>query len=44
MYNYLIWPGACDFKQEISLFGQYIKEQIDLLVLKIENAENHVYL
>ena len=43
MYNYFIWPGAYDFKQEIGLLLKYIKEQIDLLLLKIENAENQIY-
>jgi hypothetical protein len=36
MYNYLIWPGAYSFKQEIGLFLEYIKKQIDELMKKIE--------
>ena len=44
MYNYFIWPGACSLRQEISLLWEYIKEQIDLLILKIENAENKFYM
>jgi len=31
MYNYLVWPGAYSFKNEIGLFIQFIKEQVDEL-------------
>jgi hypothetical protein len=36
MYNYLIWPGAYSFAQEISLFLKFFKEQIELLEKKLE--------
>ena len=39
MKTYFLWPGAYDFKQEISLFLQYFKEQIDLLLFKIQETE-----
>ncbi len=35
MYNYLVWPGACSFRQEITLFLRYFREQIESLEKKI---------
>jgi hypothetical protein len=35
MYNYLIWPGAYSFKQEITLFLRFFREQIEELEKKI---------
>ena len=29
MYGYIAWPGAYSFKEEISLFMSYCKEQIE---------------
>ena len=29
MYGYVAWPGAYSFKEEISLFMAYCKEQIE---------------
>lgn len=39
MYGYMIWPGAYSFKEEVGLFMEYLKEQIDYLLKKIEEAE-----
>lgn len=39
MYVYMIWPGAYSFKEEVGLFMEYLKEQIDDLLKKIEEAE-----
>ena len=39
MYGYMIWPGAYSFKEEGGLFMEYLKEQIDDLLKKIEEAE-----
>lgn len=39
MYGYMIWPGAYSFKEEVGLFMEYLKEQIDDLLKKIEEAE-----
>lgn len=40
MYSYMLWPGAYSFKDEIGLFMKYLKEQIDELMKKIEEAED----
>lgn len=40
MYGFVAWPGAYSFKNEIGLFLKYIKEQIDDLMKKIEDAED----
>ena len=39
MYGYMIWAGAYSFKEEVGLFMEYLKEQIDDLLKKIEEAE-----
>ena len=39
MKTYFLWPGAYNFKQEIALLLQYFKDQIDLLLFKIQEAE-----
>lgn len=39
MYGYMIWPGAYSFKEEVGLFMEYLREQIDDLLKKIEEAE-----
>lgn len=39
MYGYMIWPSAYSFKEEVGLFMEYLKEQIDDLLKKIEEAE-----
>ncbi len=39
MYKYCIWPGTYSFKQEIGLFLKYIREQIDELMKKIDEAD-----
>ena len=43
MNNYLIWPGAYDFKQELAMLLQYAKEQIELLLYKITEMERNLY-
>lgn len=42
MYNYFIWPGAYDFKQEIGLLLKYIKDEIDRLILEIEKSQTQI--
>ena len=37
--NYLIWPGAYSFKQEIKLFIEWFKDQIDTILYKINETE-----
>ena len=39
-YEYMMWPGAYSFKNEISLFLEYIKEEIDDIMKKIEETED----
>ena len=40
MYGYTLWPGAYSFKEELSLFLKYFKEQIDEVMKKIEETED----
>ncbi len=40
MFGYTAWPGAYSFKEEISLFLEYFKKQIDEVMKKIEQAED----
>lgn len=40
MYGYMAWPGVYSFKEEISLFLEYFKEQINEVMKKIEEAED----
>ena len=44
MNQYLIWPGAYDFKQELALLLTYVKEQIDLILYKIVEIEKTMCL
>ena len=39
MYYNSIWPGAYSFKQEIKLFIEWFKDQIDIILYKIEETE-----
>lgn len=39
MYQYSFWPGAYSFKEEIGLFLEYIREQIDLILKKIDETD-----
>lgn len=39
MYQNCFWPGAYEFKQEISLFLKIIKEQIDEIMKKIDETD-----
>ena len=42
MHTYFIWPGAYDFKQELGLLLQYVKDEIDRLLLEIANAQTQI--
>lgn len=42
MYGYIVWPGAYSFREEISLFIKYFKEQIDEVMKKIEETEDAI--
>ncbi len=42
MYGYTAWPGAYSFKEEIGLFLEYVREQVDDLIKKIEQAEEAI--
>lgn len=39
-YEYMMWPGTYSFKNEISLFLEYLKEEIDEIMKKIEETED----
>ncbi len=39
MYYNSFWPGAYSFKNEIKLFTQWFKIQLDLILKKIEETE-----
>ena len=40
MYYNWVWPGAYSFKSEIKLFTAWIKNQVDIILKKIEETEN----
>ena len=40
MYYNWVWPGAYSFKGEIKLFTAWIKNQVDIILKKIEETEN----
>lgn len=42
MYKYTVWPGAYSFKEELSLFMLYIKEQFNELMKKINKTEEAI--
>jgi len=42
MYGYAAWPGVYSFKEEIGLFLEYCKEQIEEIMKKIEETEDLV--
>lgn len=42
MYKYTVWPGAYSFKEELSLFMLYIKEQFEELMKKINKTEETI--
>ncbi|MBO6087127.1 hypothetical protein J6P92_02125 [bacterium] len=42
MYNYSVWPGAYSFKEEIGLFLEYFREQIEEVMKKIEETEDAI--
>ncbi len=39
MYYYNVWPGAYSFKNEIKLFTAWFKNQMDIILKKIEETE-----
>lgn len=39
MYYNSIWPGAYSFKSEIKLFITWFKNQIDIILKKIDETE-----
>ena len=42
MFGYITWPGLYSFNEEISLFLEYLKEEIDDVMKKIEETEDIV--
>ncbi len=42
MYGYISWPGVYSFKEEIGMFMEYLREQIDEVMKKIEETEDLV--
>jgi len=42
MYRYTVWPGAYSFKNEVSMFFEYIREQFEELMKKINNTEKAI--
>lgn len=42
MYGYIAWPGAYSFKEELNLFLEYFKTQINEIIEKIEESEDFV--
>ena len=42
MYGYISWPGVYSFKEELGLFLEYVKEQIDDIMKKIEETEDAI--
>ena len=42
MYGYISWPGVYSFKEEIGMFMEYLREQIDEEMKKIEETEDLV--
>ncbi len=39
MYYNWVWPGAYSFKNEVKLFTAWIKNQVDIILKKIEETE-----
>ena len=44
MYGYVAWPGTYSFKEEVGMFLEYLKKQIDEIMKKIEEAEDATLL
>lgn len=42
MYESYAWPGAYSFKSEIKIFARWFKNQMDILLRRIEDAEKRV--
>ncbi len=40
--EYYLWPGAYNFKKEISVLLKFLKEQIDLILKKIEELDSKI--
>ena len=39
MYYNWVWPGAYSFKNEVKLFTAWLKNQVDIILKKIEETE-----
>ena len=39
MYYNSVWPGAYSFKNEIKLFIEFFRQQLDIIIKKIEETE-----
>lgn len=42
MNGYIMWPGAYSFKDEIGMFLEYFREQIEEVMKKIEETEDAI--
>lgn len=42
MQQYFIWPGAYSFKDELQMLLEYIKEQIEILLFKLNQTNMHL--
>ncbi len=42
MYNYIIWPGAYSFKNEIGLFLKFFKDKLIFIIKEIEETEKAI--
>lgn len=42
MYGYVAWPGTYSFKEEIGMFLEYFREQIEEVMKKIEETEDAI--
>ena len=39
MYGYISWPGVYSFKEEIGMFMEYLREQIDEIMKKMKRQK-----
>lgn len=42
MYYNSVWPGAYSFKSEIKLFTEWFKNQLEIILNKIEETEKRL--
>ena len=40
MYYNWVWPGSYSFKNEVKLFTAWLKNQVDIILKKIEETES----